>query len=80
MQSRFFDSSTVLRDNYIMKKKTFFITVGIVFLIVALVHLKRSVFGWDFIIKNWEVPLWVSWIAVVGIGFLSYHAFKFWKK
>ena len=63
-----------------MKKKTFFITVGIVFLVVAILHFKRSVFGWTFVLNDWDVPMWVSWVAAVVAGFLSYHAFKFWKK
>ncbi|MFA5745150.1 MAG: hypothetical protein WC887_02975 [Candidatus Paceibacterota bacterium] len=51
--------------------------VGSVFLIVALIHLVRLAFGWNFILGGIEMPLWLSWAGVVILGYLSYSSFHF---
>ncbi len=49
---------------------------GVIFLIIALVHLWRIInvipvaFGTSF------VPMWLSWLAVLVGGYLSYMALK----
>jgi hypothetical protein len=50
---------------------------GAVFLVVALLHLIRIAFGWNLIIAEAEIPLWVSWLGVVVPGYLSYASFHF---
>lgn len=51
--------------------------VGLIFLIVALLHLLRIAFGWDLILGNVAIPLWLSWLGVVIPGYLSYSSFHF---
>jgi hypothetical protein len=51
--------------------------VGIVFLIVALLHLVRIAFGWNLILAEVTVPLWLSWVGVIFPGYLSYSSFHF---
>lgn len=55
-----------------MKTKTFFKVTGIIFLIIAALHLIRAVLGWDFIVNDVIIPMWVSWVVVVIAGFLAY--------
>ncbi len=50
---------------------------GLIFLIVALVHLMRLMFGWNLIIDTVVVPLWLSWFGVIIPGYLSYTSFHF---
>lgn len=50
---------------------------GFIFLIVALLHLMRIAFGWNLIVGNVAVPLWLSWLGVVIAGYLSYSSFHF---
>ena len=53
------------------KRKTWLRVAATIFVIMALVHFSRLIFRFDFIIGSWEVPLWVSFVAFIIIGFLS---------
>jgi hypothetical protein len=55
-----------------MDQKTFVLIAGVIFAIVALAHLLRILMGWPIEIDNWTVPMWLSWIALVIAGGLSY--------
>ena len=55
-----------------MDQKTFTIVVGAIFAVVALLHVLRILMGWPAVIGGWAVPMWVSWIALVVAGGLSY--------
>jgi len=63
-----------------MSEHTFSLTVGIVFLLIALGHLVRLVFGVPLVIQSVSIPLWASAIAMVVTGFLSYEGFHFARK
>jgi hypothetical protein len=54
-----------------MDRKTFFIVAGIIFALVALVHLARIYMDWPVVIGDWSVPIWVSWIGLVVAGGLA---------
>lgn len=51
--------------------------VGLAFLIVALLHLVRIAFGWNLILGETTIPLWLSWLGVIIPGYLSYSSFHF---
>jgi hypothetical protein len=55
-----------------MNLKNFTLLAGVIFAIVALAHLLRVFMGWSIVIDNWTVPMWLSWIALVFAGGLSY--------
>lgn len=55
-----------------MNQKTYSIVSGFIFLVVALLHLVRAVMGSPVSLAGWDVPVWLSWIAVIGAGFLAY--------
>ena len=59
-----------------MTQRTFNTAAGTVFLLVAILHTLRLLFGWQAIIGGWTIPLWVSWAGVVVAGFLAYSAFN----
>jgi hypothetical protein len=59
-----------------MKTKQLLQVTGTIFALIALVHLWRALQGWPANIGGWDVPLWLSWIAVVVAGYLSYASFK----
>jgi hypothetical protein len=60
-----------------MDQKTFTLLAGVIFAIVALLHLLRIYMGWPVVIGDWTVPMWVSWIALVVAGGLSYLGLSF---
>ncbi|MBI4004432.1 MAG: hypothetical protein HY353_05360 [Candidatus Omnitrophica bacterium] len=59
-----------------MNQKTFVLTAGVVFSLVAVLHALRLLLGWDAIIGGWHVPMWFSWPALALAGYLAFTAFK----
>ena len=60
-----------------MDQKTFSVVAGVIFALVALLHLLRIYMGWPVVIGSWTAPMWVSWIGLVVAGGLSYFGLKF---
>ena len=54
-----------------MTNNSFRKTAGTVFAVVAVVHALRVVNGWEVMIGGWAMPMWLSWLAVVLIGWLA---------
>ena len=48
-----------------MKTKTYLIVSTFIFALVAVVHLIRFTLGWSAQLGTWNVPLWVSMLAVL---------------
>ena len=59
-----------------MDRKTFLVVAGVIFAMVALVHLMRITMGWPIAIGSWSVPMWVSWIGLVVAGTLSFFGLR----
>ena len=59
-----------------MDRKTFLTAAGVIFAVVALVHLTRIAMGWPIVIGSWSVPMWVSWIGLVVPGTLSFFGLR----
>ena len=59
-----------------MDTKTYAQVTAVIFAIVALAHLARILAGWEVSIGGWDAPMWVSWLAVVVAGFLSWAGCK----
>jgi hypothetical protein len=54
-----------------MDQKTFSLVAGLIFALVALLHLVRIFEEWTVIIGDWSVPKSVSWIALIVAGGLA---------
>lgn len=52
---------------------------GLIFTVVALMHLGRFLFGWNVQIADWQLPTWLSLVAAVVAGYLAYSAYKLMK-
>ena len=63
-----------------MDKNQSLLVASAAFGIVALLHLLRSILNWPASIANWNVPVWLSYIAVVVAGYLSWHMYSASKK
>lgn len=59
-----------------MNSITFYKTVGIIFLLIAVLHALRLILGWEATIGGVAVPMWLSAIAVVVAGYLAYQSFR----
>ena len=58
-------------------QRNFSFVAGLIFLLVALVHLWRVVAGWDVIIDGTAVPMWCSWVAVGFAGVLAFFGLRY---
>jgi hypothetical protein len=58
-----------------MTQRTFNVVAGVIFTLVAVLHALRLLLGWEAVIGGWDVPRWVSWIALALAGYLAYSAF-----
>jgi hypothetical protein len=63
-----------------MSQKTFTLTAGIVFLLIALGHLLRFVFDATLVVAGVVVPMSVSLLAVVVMAYLALQSFRLSRK
>lgn len=63
-----------------MNQHTFIRASSAIFLVVALLHLARAVQGWEGSINGWNIPMWVSYLAVLVTGYLSVQGLRLGKK
>ena len=59
-----------------MTQRTYNQISGILFGLIALLHLVRLLKGWPAVIGAWTAPLWLSVVVVLIVGFLAYSAWK----
>ena len=63
-----------------MNHKTYYVIVGCVTGIVALAHLIRVITGASVVVDGWAFPAWLSLIAFLAAGYISYVSFRFASK
>lgn len=56
--------------------RAYVLTSGIVFGVIALVHVVRLILDWPAQIAGWAVPNWISWAAIFAAGALCVWAFR----
>ena len=59
-----------------MDKNKLLLVASIIFGIIGLLQLLRSIFGWEANIGNFSVPLYFSYVAVVVAFYLSFSMYK----
>ena len=63
-----------------MSNRTYFKTTGLIFLVIAVLHLFRVVYGWEAVINGYTLPMWISWVAILVAGFLAFRGYKMSKQ
>lgn len=63
-----------------MSQKAYIITTGLIFFILALLHLLRLILGWEAVFEGWAVPKWPSFVALLVAGYLAYEGFRLSRK
>ncbi len=58
-------------------EKKLLLVAGAIFLAVAAIHFTRLIFGFSFILGDYDVPQWVSWVGLLVAVYLSYSSFHF---
>jgi uncharacterized membrane protein len=51
-------------------------TTGLIFLVIAIVHLLRIIFNWQAVMEGRALPMWASWIALFVAGYFAYQGFR----
>lgn len=59
-----------------MRQRTFQVTAGVVFLLIAVGHLLRVFLGGTLVVMGVAIPMWPSILAVVVMGYLSFESFR----
>jgi hypothetical protein len=59
-----------------MQQAAYNTITAVLFLVVALLHLLRIIFGWPAQIGDVSVPMWASWLALVVAAALAYFGFR----
>ena len=47
-----------------------------IFILIAVMHLMRLVFGWEVTLSSLVIPMWVSVIALLIAGALAYFLWR----
>ncbi|HEY4496930.1 MAG TPA: hypothetical protein VI432_02170 [Candidatus Paceibacterota bacterium] len=63
-----------------MTSKQYLQISGSLFLIIGSVHFLRIIYGWEASVAGWSVPMWISWLALLLAGYLSFNAFSLSKR
>lgn len=56
--------------------KNIHVVAGLIFAVVAILHLYRILIGFQVIFGSVSIPLWASWIGFIVATVLSYLFFK----
>lgn len=59
-----------------MKRDTYVQLSGLIFAVVAVMHVLRLVNGWDVVLGTWNVPVVGSVVGAAVAGYLAYTALK----
>ena len=59
-----------------LDQKAYNTITAALFLVIAVLHLLRIIFGWPAQIGGLDIPLWASWLALVVSGALAYFGFR----
>ncbi|KAA3612567.1 MAG: hypothetical protein DWQ05_18105 [Calditrichaeota bacterium] len=62
-----------------MTEKRYFLISGIIFGLVAVLHISRALFDIHFQIGSWLVPVWISWFGFIATVILCSWAYKSYR-
>lgn len=63
-----------------MTPKTFSLTTGVIFSLIASAHVLRLIFRWNVTVDGGTIPTWVSWLALLIAAYLAFEGFRLSKK
>ena len=63
-----------------MRQRTFSRVAGVIFSLIAVLHVLRIARGWPATLAGWEMPTWVSWVALAVAAYLAYEGFRLGRR
>ena len=61
-------------------ERTYLLILGVLFTVVAIVHLLRVFSGANLVLLGWSAPLWLSWLGTIITSYLAYASFHFFRR
>jgi hypothetical protein len=58
-----------------IEPQSYMTVTATLFLVVAIMHLLRIIFGWHVEVGGLSIPFWVSWLGALVAGALAYFGF-----
>ena len=59
-----------------MNQRSFSLLAGIIFTIIALLHVLQDHLRLGSVVEGWTVPKWISWVALIVSGYLGYEGLR----
>ena len=59
-----------------MDQKTFTFVSGVIFFLIAVMHVMRLAYGWEAVIGGYILPMWLSWAGAAISAYLAYAAYQ----
>jgi hypothetical protein len=59
-----------------MSPKTSSLVAGLIFLLVAAMHVLRLALRWEVVLNGWAVPMWVSAVAIPTSAYLAFEGLR----
>jgi hypothetical protein len=63
-----------------MRQKTFSLVVGLIFLLIAVMHVLRLALKWEVVLNGWSVPMWVSAVGLLVAAYLAFESLKLGRR
>jgi|AntRauTorcE11897_2_1112592.scaffolds.fasta_scaffold02521_11 dolichyl-phosphate-mannose--protein O-mannosyl transferase len=57
-------------------KKWYYTTAAVIFSVIGIVHFARALYGWEAMVGGVNIPIWMSWVAVMIAIFLAFRGFQ----
>ncbi len=58
-----------------MDKNKSLLLASIIFILMALAHLVRGIFGWETIISGFKIPVYLSYLAAIILAYLAWNMY-----
>ena len=59
-----------------MTSRNFALLAAVIFAALAVVHLIRALWGWPIMVNTTDIPIWLSWVALIVTGVLAVLGFR----
>lgn len=59
-----------------MRLRTYYTTTALIFLLIAVGHGARVLYGWSATVAGYSIPVWVSVVAAIVALYLSVRGFQ----
>lgn len=63
-----------------MTRKNYYKIVSTLFVVIGALHLLRAVYGWEAVVGGAVIPVWISWVLALLVGYLAVRGFSYVRR